>query len=1078
MNDQSPPSLSEMIAAQYAALSAARAVHGPASRTVAAQEATLQKLLAEARVKGSTDVAFARARALAELPDPEGRLDALLRPFHAEALRPQIEFNRALVDVLRAVLGAPASDRGWARRRLSVLADPTAWRVKSHRNELSGQLVDLTKKAYLKAQGPTLERVLAQQREWNARVIDAIVGGGRSNLPSVAEDEPLLRGQGAFNRHVAKLLAEAPTAPTYAQWVDAREKAAPRDEGRATFSIVLTGEGDRTATLQSLRAQTSPRWKLDAPGTDWVLFLEAGCRLAPHALAAVERFATSQMSAVYADEDRLDSRGERSEPYFKPDLSPELLASCDLLARALFVRSQHAKSRPDAWSLPGEIGHLPEVLVTTGHRPGPRADDFLSDEGLTALQRRFPSATRTPRGYRVKHPLIGRPLVSIIVPFKDKPQLLKTLVDSLRTSTAYEKWELIFVSNNSIEPETHALLATLKGPQFKHVTWNHPFHYPKLNNAGAREASGELLLFLNNDIEAFEPGWLDELVSQAQRADVGAVGARLLFPDRTIQHAGVVIGLGGFAGHVFAGLADDTTWTPFGHAGWGRDCLAVTSACVMLRRETFDAMGGFDERFVVCGSDVDLCLRIRAAGKRVIYTPHAALIHHESASRRNDAIPPEDFWESLRAYQPYLAGDPFYSPRLSLQTTVPGIRPEHEPAAIDVAMQQLTSADRIGEARIAQVRRAQAKARTLEPGPTRKRVPTMQPPKQITWFLPYFDHPFGGIHTVLRFADAWQRMHGVENQLVVYDNPHVTARELEARVAPIFEKAPGTFTVLKSPDDVAQLPEADVGIATLWDGAYLLDQHPRISHRAYFVQDYEPAFYAAGTLSALASHTYDLGLFGLFNTRGLHDYVKANHPMVGAWFEPAVDHSVFHARGRREGQSPVRVFFYGRPSIDRNGFELGLEALRRLKNQLKDGVEIVSAGEAWDPQTFDAAGVIENLGVLPFAETANLYRSVDIGLVFMFTRHPSYLPLELMACGTVVVTNQNSANEWLFAHGGNALLAQPTAKSVAAQLIEAAQNPALREKLSKAGQHRMAAAKWEDQTEKMWNALARWTRGG
>lgn len=1068
MRDQSPPSLSEMIAAQYAALLAARTAHGPASRTVAAQEATLQKLLAEARAGGTAHVRFARARALAELPG----LDGLLRPFHAEALRPQIEFNRALVDVLKAVVGTPSSDREWARRRLSVLADPTAWRVKSHRSELSGQLVDLTKKAYLKAQGPALERVLAQQKEWNARVIDAVAGGSAS-LPTISDAEPLLRGQGVFNRHVAELLAQTPAAPTYAQWAKAREKAAP---GTQTFSIVVSGENEET--LASIRAQTSPRWTIATAGpftTDWVLFLEAGCRLAAHALDAVEQFATPEMLAVYADEDRLDGNGVRSEPWFKPDFSPELLMSCDLFARALFVRAKHVGSDPASL----QPGHLPEVLVSAPPRPGPRADDFVSEEGLRALQRKFPSATRTNRGYRVKHPIAGSPLVSIIVPFKDKPHLLNTLVHSLRTSTAYSNWELILVSNNSVEPETHALLGTLKGPQFKHVTWNHPFHYPKLNNVGAREASGELLLFLNNDIEAFEPGWLDELVSQAQRRDVGAVGARLLFPDRTIQHAGVVIGMGGFAGHVFAGLPDDTTWTPFGHAGWGRDCLAVTSACVMLRRETFDAMNGFDEHFVVCGSDVDLCLRIRAAGQRVIYTPHAALIHHESASRRNDAIPAADFWESLRAYQPYLAaGDPFFSPRLSLQTTVPRIRPADEAPAIDVAMRQLTSTDLLADSRVAQVRRAQAKARTLEPGVVPKRVPLTSPPKRITWFLPYFDHPFGGIHTLLRFADAWQSRHGVENQLVIYDNPHVTARELEARVAPIFAKAPGTFTVLKSPDDVAQLPAADVGIATQWDSAYLLHRHPGVGHRAYFVQDYEPQFYAAGTLSAMAANTYDLNLFGLFNTRGLHDYVKANHPMTGAWFEPAVDHSVFHARGRREGQKPVRVFFYGRPSIDRNAFELGLESLRRLKDRLKDAVEIVSAGEAWDPQTFDAEGVIENLGVLPFAETANLYRSVDIGLVFMFTRHPSYLPLELMACGTVVVTNHNPANEWLFAHEGNALLARPTAASVAEQLISAATNPALREKLSNAGQQRMAATKWEEQTEKMWNALTRWTRGG
>ncbi len=1144
----SAATLTEMIIAQHEALSSARAQYGRFSRTVAAHEATFRKLLEGASAAGSPTAPSELDRALrlsnlfhdtAALNSPGGWVKRGLKGFHLEALRPQVEFNRALVEVLKSVLGSPPSDRGWVRRRLGSLADPTAWRVKSHRAGLKGPLVELSKRAYLKAVGPLLEVALARQREWNQAVIAVLEKVGHEDIaPRVAELErlgrdpgsesasvwqQLLRGQSAFNQHIARLLSgpAARGGRSYPDWVAAREGerlAQLRPVPAGTFTVLVpvsTAQGV-AVTLASIRAQSILTWEVQLvadPNLDtatraqlqaltnsqvsltrnasakkeWVTRVEPGDRLAPHAFAEIAAAAKPDVALVYSDEDRLDDLGHRSDPFFKPDLAIELLSSCDLVSRGLFVRSPLFVDLPDLYDLVwrevekgAALGHVAEILYTRAGRENPRSRDFVSASGQRALEAHVRRVginavvARDSSRYHVRPVRIAKPLVSIIVPFKDKPALLKALLQSLDSATAYQNFEVILVSNNSVEPQTLALLASLENPRITAITWDEPFHYSKLNNFGAQHARGELLLFLNNDIEAFDPAWLDALLDRALDPEVAVVGAKLLFPDRTLQHAGVVVGMGGFAGHVFAGLPDDGRWTAFGRVDWGRDCLAVTSACLMMRRDLFEALKGFDERFTVCGGDVDLCLRAAQGGKRVVYTPHSILIHHESASRRNDQIPTSDFWESFRAYQPFLSHDPGFSPRLSLASTDPRLRAPEEPGPLEFALQVLGSKGGLSGGRVTHTRRVQGMARTLDFGSKDLgfRAAGSRVPRRLTWFLPFFDHPFGGVHTLLRFADEWRRNHGVENQFVIYDNPHVTAREMEAKVATIFPVLPGKFEVLKSAAAVENLAECDFGIATMWTGAYFLLRHPRVHQRAYFVQDYEPMFYPAGTLSALASNTYDLGFLGLFNTRGLHDYVTAQHPMTGAWFEPAVDHALFHSHGRTRSQKPVRVFFYGRPSIDRNGFELGIEALRQLKARRGDDVQIFAAGEAWDPATFEVEGVLENFAVLPYEETARLYRTTDVGLCFMFTRHPSYLPLEMMACGVTVVTNENAANDWLFSHRRNCLLARPTASCVAEQLVEAVENSSLREEISAEASRRMQITRWDEQAEKIWRALS------
>jgi GT2 family glycosyltransferase len=270
-----------------------------------------------------------------------------------------------------------------------------------------------------------------------------------------------------------------------------------------------------------------------------------------------------------------------------------------------------------------------------------------------------------PGRYHVRRDVTAEPLVSIIIPFRDEPAMLATCARTLRADPGYANFELVLVDNDSALPETSALLAELRAePRVRVLEAPGPFNWAAINNAAARACDGDILLFLNNDIEARTPGWLNAMVGHAQRPEVGAVGARLLYADGTIQHAGVVVGLGGIAGHVLRGLPGDRP----GYNSLAistRDCSVVTGAAMMVRRELFLELGGFDETLAVAFNDVDFCFKLREHGYYIVFTPLAELIHHESKSRGHT----DDFAENelmlARWGAALSAGDPYHNEHLS-----------------------------------------------------------------------------------------------------------------------------------------------------------------------------------------------------------------------------------------------------------------------------------------------------------------------------------------------------------------------------------------------------------------------------
>ena len=296
---------------------------------------------------------------------------------------------------------------------------------------------------------------------------------------------------------------------------------------------------------------------------------------------------------------------------------------------------------------------------------------FLSRSGTGA---KIESAEHSNR-FRIRHPLPQQlPLVSIIIPTRDRKDLLSRCIASLDRLTTYQPKEIVIVDNGSVEAETKQYLAALsKRNDVRIIAAPGPFNYSHLINLGIAQATGEVLAILNNDTEAIEPDWLHEMVSQALRADVGLVGCLLLYPDNSIQHAGVVLGLSGIAGHLFRGMSLQQQCYA-GRALVTQDLSAVTGACHVMRRAVFERVGGLDEtHLAVAYNDIDLCLRVREAGLRVIYTPHARLIHRHKSSRGVDSRPERltaFAWEReyMRSRWPAVINDdPFFNPNLSLR---------------------------------------------------------------------------------------------------------------------------------------------------------------------------------------------------------------------------------------------------------------------------------------------------------------------------------------------------------------------------------------------------------------------------
>lgn len=540
------------------------------------------------------------------------------------------------------------------------------------------------------AAGP--ETLAAQKKEsadWGIRISVAV---------------PAYRTKEVFLRAMMDSLLDQ----SYDNWELVVANASPDDESMAAVFSEYTARDPRIRVFdlkenRGISANTNEAVKR-AEG-EYVGLLDHDDLLAPDALYEAARAVREQKADVlYTDEDKTDETGEAHfSPNFKPEFNIDLLRSNNYIThffvfkKSLFEAVGGFREEFDGaqdhdlifrcCEKAEKIVRIPRVLYHWRTHEASTADNPLSKQYAYESGRRAVEENLKRSGYpdakverlkdfgffRVRYPLPGEPKISVLIPTKDNAGVLKRCVDSIRQVSSYKNYELILIENNSTEPETFAYYKELeKDPRIRIVTYEGGFNFSAVNNFGASFAEGEYLMFLNNDTEILTPDWMQELASNAARKEVGAVGCRLCYPDNTIQHAGVIIGIGGSAGHAFLGMEKERSGY-LHRASIQMDLSAVTAAAMMMRKSVFEEAGGFNEELAVAFNDIDLCLRLREKGYLIVYDPFCEMLHYESKTRGA-----EDTGEKAARFskeKEYLRtrfaglfehGDPYYNPNLTL----------------------------------------------------------------------------------------------------------------------------------------------------------------------------------------------------------------------------------------------------------------------------------------------------------------------------------------------------------------------------------------------------------------------------
>lgn len=438
---------------------------------------------------------------------------------------------------------------------------------------------------------------------------------------------------------------------------------------------------------------------------EYLMFCDHDDTLEPDALyEIVKAINDTDADVVYTDEDKVSMDGQHYfDPNFKPDFNLFRLRENNYICHIFVVR----KSLTDETGMlrsefdgaqdfdfilrccekAKKITHIPKVLYhwrchmdSTAADPSSKA--YAYEAGRKAIREHYQrmgidakvDMTERPGWYRSHIKVQGNPMVSIIIPNKDHTDDLELCLFSMSRKSTYRNYEVLIVENNSEKEETFEYYKKLpeRYPKVRVLTWEKEFNYSAINNFAAKEAQGEYLLFLNNDVEILTPDWIEEMLQNCQQENVAAVGAKLYYPDDTIQHAGVVLGLGGIAGHIMCRASREDPGY-FGRMISVQEISAVTAACMMVKKSEFDSVKGFDETFQVAFNDIDLCMKFRAAGKKIVFTPYAELYHYESKSRGLEDTPEKQFRfdKEVKRFQEKWAqqlemGDPYYSPNLSV----------------------------------------------------------------------------------------------------------------------------------------------------------------------------------------------------------------------------------------------------------------------------------------------------------------------------------------------------------------------------------------------------------------------------
>lgn len=770
-----------------------------------------------------------------------------------------------------------------------------------------------------------------------------------------------------------------------------------------------------------------------------------------------EEIAESGAEILYSDQDIIDTEGNLREPLCKPDWSPDLILSQMYVGHLLgFSRELFDKTGGFRSEFNGsqdydlflrmiektdKIAHVPEILyhwraIPSSTAANPESKPYAQIVGRKALQEHMDRVLGEGKAevletesffvYDVRYAMKETPLVSVIIPTKDHVDLLDTAIKSIVERTDYPEYEIIVLDNNSEQEESFAYFEQVK-QKYPIVTVekaSFPFNWSKLNNFGMTKAHGDVYIFLNNDVEVIAKEWMTRLVEKTTQKGVGVVGALLLYEDNTIQHAGVVLGMGGWAEHVFKGMKPVHYGSPFVSPMVTRNVSAVTGACMAISKQTIREIGEFDDNFIICGSDVEICLRAMEKGYRNIYDPYVQLYHLESKTR-DSFIPEIDSELSAKAYKKYLEqGDPYYNKQLDYYSYQPKMKATEimkERSWIDVIKQDYWEVE-------SGIEKVDTHIAEINPYIFRKGT---HKKKRINILLPSInpEHVFGGISTALKFFEQLADELQVDRRIILVDAvPSEIAKEQYGKrysfvkwdeesedacqIVPYSERLNWSLSVT----------ENDYFMFTGWWTAHCAQEAYEIFEGEEgirpnpfinFIQDYEPGFYAWSTRYLLADASYknEYPQIAIFNTTLLQEYFHKNDYTFFKEFafEPVLNDklSTYLEKVGNTFRKKKQILLYGRPGTERNAFKLIVAALKKWVwvQQDVEEWEILSAGEWHEPVKLGNGKILRSVGKLTIEEYAQMLAESYAGISLMASPHPSYPPLEMSVFGIKVITN-------------------------------------------------------------------------
>lgn len=795
----------------------------------------------------------------------------------------------------------------------------------------------------------------------------------------------------------------------------------------------------------------------------------------------------------YTDKDMLSEKTEqRLNSLFKPKWSPDIMYSANYLTHFCTIRKSLAEKingfSPETdgsqdWDIflrivenTNKIHHIPHIcyhwrILQTSVASGIGAKPYALDAQLKAIGNHFKRTGEKAnvRFYNKELSVIKidwdipkESKISVIVYNHSNDETLNNCLKSIESNSPNLKKEIIVISENKITSKLNpkVILSKTQG-------------YWDAFNLGAKNATGDVFVFLDSETSIVSNETIEDLVGWARKKDIGIVGSKIMKENNEINNIGIVLNGKNIVG-AFNG-AQNPYYGVLGYTDWYRNFSAFSEVCFSVEKSKFNAVKRFNEEYKEF-SQIEFGLKLIAQGYRNTYTPYAVVKNNSDLIEKLNTNNKE--YKKLATTYSLPDIDPYWNPNISPLNSIPESKVKPKVQNIpkgEFQIQQVGLWDRYGYDAKILVEWFDFSLENLKPPVKSNSKINTDVIKSVSWFLPAFDYAFyAGVYTILRYANYLTTHKNIINHFIIVGDVDVDVIKKEIlRAFPKLERSL-VFSISQE-KDLTSLPPVEISICTLWTTAYFLLKFKNTMNKFYFIQDYEPLFYPAGSTYAQAEATYSFGFYGITNTIGLKNMYEKSYGGKAEALIPCIDTNVFHSNLNppNKKNKKFKVFFYGRPGHPRNGFELGAQALKVLKKKLGDKVEIVTAGADWQPEEYGLKGIVNNLGRLKYEETGELYRSCDAGLVMMFTKHPSYLPFELMACGCAVVSNFNESTTWLLKDKDNCILSQTSATAIAENIENLLLNTDLRKKITTNAHKEIMNnhVNWEEKLEIVYNFM-------